>query len=105
MSATVALLAAARGHTATVVAGRIGAASRLALVAAAGGLVALATRTGITEPVRAVASTVLVAFIHLALGMIVGTLVRSEMNGALLVTHPCVLHGFSDLPWGSVHRW
>lgn len=36
----------------------------------------------------------MVAFIHLALGMIVGTLVRSEMNGLLLVTHPCVLHVF-----------
>ena len=79
-------LAAAGGRSASVVAGRVGAASCIAMVASVGGLVALQVRTGITEPFRAVAATVVVAVIYLALGMLVGTVVRSEMNGALLVT-------------------
>jgi hypothetical protein len=79
-------LAAAGNRTAPVVAGRLSAAAGLALLAAAGGLVALAARAGIDDPLRAVAATVLFALIYLALGVLVGTLVRSEMNGALLVT-------------------
>jgi hypothetical protein len=79
-------LAAAGHHTAAVVAGRLGASFGLALLAAAGGLVALAARAGIDDPPRAVAATVLFALIYLALGVLIGTLVRSEMNGALVVT-------------------
>ncbi len=79
-------LAAAGQRTAPVVAGRLGAAFGLALLAAAGGLVALAARAGITDPPRAVTATVLIAVIYLALGVLVGTVVRTEMNGALVVT-------------------
>lgn len=79
-------LAAAGHRTAPVVAGRVSASFALALLASTGGLVALAARTGITDPPRAIAATVLFAVIYLALGVLVGTLVRSEMNGALLVT-------------------
>ncbi|MGE3449334.1 MAG: hypothetical protein AB7H92_17340 [Microbacteriaceae bacterium] len=79
-------LAAAGHRTAPVVGGRVGAAVGLALLASAGGLVALAARAGIDDPPRAVAATVLFALIYVALGVLVGTLVRSEMNGALLVT-------------------
>lgn len=79
-------LAAGAHHPAAVVRGRLGAGFGLALLAAAGGLVALAVRAGITDPARAVATTVIIAIIYLALGVLVGTLVRSEMNGALVVT-------------------
>ena len=79
-------LATAGGRTTPVVGGRVGAAGALALLASAGGLVALAARAGIDDPPRAVAATVLFAWIYLALGVLVGTLVRSEMNGALVVT-------------------
>ena len=79
-------LAAAGQRTAPVVAGRLGAALCLALVAAAGGLVALAARAGITDPARAGGATVLIALIYLSLGVVVGTYVESEMNGALLIT-------------------
>lgn len=79
-------LAAAGQRTVPVVAGRLGASLGLAVLASAGGLVALAARAGITDPARAVAATLLVAVIYLALGVLVGTLVRSEMNGALLIT-------------------
>lgn len=79
-------LAAAGGRSAPVVAGRLGASLGLAVLAAGGGLVALAARAGITNPLRAVSATVVVAVIYLAMGVLVGTIIRSEMNGALLVT-------------------
>ena len=79
-------LAAAVGRRGPVVAGRLGASFGLALVAAAGGLIALAARGGISDPARAVAATVVIAIIYLSLGVLVATVVRSEMNGALLVT-------------------
>ncbi len=79
-------LAAVAGRPASVVAGRLGASLCLAMLAATGGLVALAVRTGITNPFRAISATVLIAIIYLSLGVLVGTVVKTEMNGALLVT-------------------
>ena len=79
-------LAVAGGRHGPVVAGRVGASFCLAMVAAVGGLAALALRVGINDPVRAIAATVVVAIIYLSLGVLIGTVVKAEMNGALLVT-------------------
>ena len=79
-------LAAATGRTTPVVAGRLGASAVLAVAAAAAALVALAARAGIVDPLRAVSAVLLVAIIYVAIGVLVGTLVRSEMNGALVVS-------------------
>lgn len=87
-------LAAARGHAGPVVAGRLGASVVLAVMASAGGLVALAVRTGINDPLRAVAGTLLVALVYLALGILVGSAVRSDMNGALVITLAWILDVF-----------
>ena len=87
-------LAAAAHRTGPVVAGRLGACLGIAVVASAGGLVALAVRTGISDPLRAVSGTLLVALIYLALGALIGTVVRSDMNGALLVTLAWILDVF-----------
>ena len=94
-------LAAAGQRTAPVVAGRLGAAFGLALVAAAGGLVALAARAGINDPARAVGATVLIAVIYLSLGVLVGTVVKTEMNGALLITLAWVFDVFLGPGLGS----
>ncbi len=94
-------LAAASGRCAPVVAGRLGASLCLAMLAAAGGLLALAARTGITSPVRAVAGTLLIAVIYLALGVLVGTVIKTEMNGALLVTLAWVFDVFLGPAMGS----
>ncbi len=94
-------LAAAGGRSGPVVAGRLGASFGLAMLAAAGGLVALAVRTGITDPFRAVAATALIAIIYLALGVLVGTVVTTEMNGALLVTLAWVFDVFLGPAMGS----
>lgn len=68
-----------------VVVARAGSALVLAAVAAAGALVALAVRTGIDDAPRAIAATALFGVIYLAIGLVVGALVRSEMNGSLLI--------------------
>lgn len=94
-------LAAAGGRSGPVVAGRFAASFGLALLAAAGGLAALAARAGIGDPPRAVAATVGIAVIYLSLGVLVGTVVRSEMNGALLVTLAWVFDVFFGPALGS----
>jgi hypothetical protein len=94
-------VAAAAGHAEAVVAGRIGACLALAGLASVGGLVALAARTGINDPVRAVVGTVLVATIYVAIGVLVGTVVRSDMNGALLVTLAWILDVFLGPGFGG----
>jgi hypothetical protein len=78
-------LAAAGGGTLRVVLARTYSALLLAVLAAAGALLALGLRTGLADPLRAVGATVLFAFIYLAIGIAVGALVRSEMNGSLLI--------------------
>jgi hypothetical protein len=80
-------LAAASAHGATpVVAGRLAAALALALAAATAAITALGARSGITDPARVLSAIVLVAMIYVAIGVVVGTMVRSEMNGALAVS-------------------
>ncbi len=79
-------LAAAGTRTGAVATGRLLTSCALALLAAAGGLLALAARDGIRDPARAISVTILFALIYLMLGILIGTLVRTEMNGALLVT-------------------
>jgi len=94
-------LAAASGRTAPVVAGRLVASLGLAGLASIGGLVALAARSGINDPLRVVAATVVSAVIYLALGILVGTLVRSDMNGALLVSLAWVFDVFFGPAMGT----
>jgi len=78
-------LAAAGAGTVRVVAARMTSALALAAVAGIGALVALAVRTGITDTPRVVGVTLLMALIYLGIGAAVGAVVRSEVNGSLLV--------------------
>ncbi len=87
-------LAAAGQRTAPVVAGRLLASCGLAALASAAGLLALGARAGIMNPPRAIAATLLVALIYLSLGVLVGTVVGSDMNGALLITLAWMLDVF-----------
>ncbi len=70
----------------SVVAGRLVAGVGLAAAAAAAASVALAIRGGMVDPARAVPTVGLVAVLYVAIGALVATLVRSEMNGALIVS-------------------
>jgi hypothetical protein len=78
-------LALAGAGPARVVAARLASSLTLALFAAAGGLIALALRTGIADVPRVVGATVLFAVIYVGLGTLVGALVRNETNGSLIV--------------------
>ena len=94
-------LAAADDRAAPVVSGRIAACLLLAGLASIGGLAALTARTGISDPLRAVVGTVVVAVIYVAIGVLVGTIVRSDMNGALLVTLAWILDVFLGPAFGG----
>ena len=78
-------LAAAGSRTARVVTARVVSSTVLAAVASAGALLALAVRTDLTDPGRAVGATIMFAVIYLAIGVTVGAWVRSEVNGSLLI--------------------
>ena len=78
-------LAAAGAGTVRVVVARLTSALGLALVAGAGALVALALRTGIADSPRVIGATFLMALVYLGIGATVGALVRSEINGSLIV--------------------
>ncbi|MFQ5523448.1 MAG: ABC transporter permease [Acidimicrobiia bacterium] len=78
-------LAAAGMGAGRVVSARLVSGLILSLLAAAAALVALAAATGIDEPARAVAGSLMAAFIYLGIGALVGALVRSDVNGSLVV--------------------
>jgi hypothetical protein len=78
-------LAAAGMGARRIVAGRLASGLALALLAAGASLVALALRTGLADPGRAIAGTVMLSVIYLGIGVAVGSLVRSDVNGSLVV--------------------
>ncbi|HEY7824356.1 MAG TPA: ABC transporter permease [Acidimicrobiia bacterium] len=78
-------LAAAGSNTTRVVTARVLSSTVLAAVASAGALLALAVRTDLTDPARAVGATFMFAIIYLAIGITVGAWVRSEVNGSLVI--------------------
>lgn len=87
-------LAAAGAGTARVVAARLASAVLLALLAATGALGALWAATGVEDLPRAAGATAMFALIYLAIGAIVGALVRSEVNGSLLIIFAWLLDVF-----------
>ena len=78
-------LAAVQSSPSSVVLARLLSSLMLAAVATGGALFALAIRTDIANPLRVVGATAMFALIYVALGTIVGALVRSEVNGSLLI--------------------
>ena len=57
----------------------------LAVLACVVALVALALRTGIDDPARVAAGTLMFAAIYLAIGAVVGATVRNPVNGTVLI--------------------
>ena len=78
-------LAGADTSATRVVLARLASSLMLAGVAVAGSLAALTIRTGIADVGRTVTATVMFALIYLGIGAAVGALVRSEVNGSLLI--------------------
>jgi len=71
--------------TARLVGARLAAGLAVVLLASAAALLALQLRTGIDQPGRVIAGTLMFAVIYLAVGAVVGTLVRSPVNGTVLI--------------------
>lgn len=59
-------------------------------------LLALLVRTGIDEPGRVIAGTLMFAVIYLAIGALVGTLVRNPVNGTVVILFIWIMDAFSD---------
>lgn len=78
-------LALAGTKPSRITAARLGSGLVLALVAAGASVLALALTTGISDPVRTIGGTVMFAVIYLGIGVAVGAVVRSDVNGSLIV--------------------
>jgi hypothetical protein len=78
-------LAAAGSATARVVTARLTSSLLLAAVATTGALLALAVRTDLADPARVIGATAMFAVIYLGIGATIGALMRSEVNGSLVL--------------------
>ena len=87
-------LAAAGAGAVRVVFSRLFSTLALALLASVGSLVALGARTDLPTTPRVVGATVLFALIYMGIGLTVGALVRSEMNGSLIVVFAWIFDVF-----------
>jgi hypothetical protein len=76
----------------------------LALVASATALVALAARTGIAHPTRAILGTLMFAVIYVGIGAVVGTVARDPVNGTVIVLFVWILDVFFGPAMGSADR-
>lgn len=87
-------LAAAGTGTWRVVLARGVSALLLAALAATGALAALWLRAGLNDIPTAIGATTLFALIYLGIGMAVGALVRSDLNGSLLIIFLWIFDAF-----------
>lgn len=87
-------LAAAGAGAGRVVLSRLLSVFVLALLASAGAVVALSVRTDVAGTWRVIGATVLSALVYAGFGVLVGALVRSEMNGSLIVVFAWIFDVF-----------
>src|SRR5665811_353013 len=77
-----------------LVTARMAAGALLAAVASAAALVALAARTGIDDPLRVTAGTLMFAVIYLTFGAIVGATVPNAVNGTVVLMFVWIIDVF-----------
>ncbi|WP_406263777.1 DUF1876 family protein [Streptomyces sp. NBC_00191] len=87
-----------------LVAARMATGLAVALLAAASALVALELRTGISNPGRVLAGTLMFAVIYLAIGALIGVLVANPVNGVVLVLFVWILDVFFGPAIGATDR-
>lgn len=90
---------------ARLVAGRLLTGLVLAALAAAVALSALAMRTGLDAPARVTAGTLMFAVIYIAIGAVVGAVVRNPVNGTVIVLFVWILDVFFGPAMGAADRW
>lgn len=87
-----------------LVAARLGTGLVLAVLASTVALAALALRTGIDAPARVAVGTVMFAVTYLAIGALVGAVVRNPVNGTVLILFVWILDVFFGPAIGSAQR-
>ncbi|MGW0751135.1 ABC transporter permease [Streptomyces sp. NPDC002587] len=87
-----------------LVAARMATGLTLALTAAAAALVSLQLRTGISDPDRVAAGTLMFAVIYLAIGALIGATVSNPVNGTVLVLFVWILDVFFGPAIGAADR-
>jgi hypothetical protein len=87
-----------------LVAARLLTGGALAVFATGIALAALALRVGLDAPVRVVAGTLMFAVIYIAIGAVVGTLVRNPVNGTVIVLFVWILDVFFGPAMGAADR-
>jgi ABC-2 family transporter protein len=80
--------------TARLVGARLATGLVVALLASVAALLALQARTGIDQPGRVIAGTLMFAVIYLAIGAAAGALVRNSVNGTVLILFVWILDVF-----------
>lgn len=90
--------------SARLVAARVTTGLALAVLASAAALVALSARTGIDQPWRVAAGTLMFAVIYLAIGSVTGVLVRNPVNGTVLILFVWIMDVFFGPAVGSPDR-
>jgi hypothetical protein len=79
---------------ARLVSARLASGFVVALLAGGAALLALELRTGIDQPERVVAGTLMFAVIYLAVGAVAGALVRNPVNGTVLILFVWIIDVF-----------
>lgn len=87
-----------------LVAARLLTGAVLALFASAIALTALAARTGIEAPWRVSAGTVMFAVIYIAIGALLGTLIRNPVNGTITMLFVWILDIFFGPAMGAMDK-
>ncbi|MEI8406519.1 MULTISPECIES: ABC transporter permease [unclassified Kribbella] len=87
-----------------LVAARIGTGLILAAFVGAAALLALAARTGIDQLGRTVAGTLMFGVVYLAIGALVGAVVRNPVNGTVLILFVWIMDVFFGPAVGSPDR-
>lgn len=89
---------------ARLVAARAGAGLTIAVLASAAAFAALAVRSGIDAPWRVTAGTVMFTAVYLAIGAVTGVLLRSPVNGTVLILLVWIVDIFFGPAVGSPDR-
>ncbi len=98
-------LSAAGMGAGRIVTGRLASGLVLALAAALASVAALALRTGLTDPVRTIAGVVMFSVLYLGIGVAVGAVVRSDVNGSLIVIFIWMFDVFLGPGMGGSEIW
>jgi hypothetical protein len=87
-----------------LVAARIGTGLVLVGLTGLAALIALAARTGLDDPARGIAGTLMFGIVYLAIGAVTGVLVRNPVNGTVVILFVWIVDVFFGPAVGSPDR-